>query len=602
MTIAVLAPPYPLSVRTWLQNVVMSYPRNSCDPHILVTWQMGLFNPELLVGILLVFVQLRLRSYFSIATWLVNNLTFFLPPEDELIATLNGQPVSKGSKTAVAQPLSAAEKMEIFYIRVAKTEHGVFNQTLFYELYEMFVVLVSSATIGSFIGSILTFVTPWVTPEATDHADVITYGLVSALLVALYFPLQLNFAQGWAGYEARLGLAIGFLGFILSGFLLFAPKGLFDFNVEAVAPVPSNRVILLLRAVGFTDADLVRLSPFIEVPKVSLYVSLTCLAAVFTCTTFLPSFRFARMYSAMIQDKQVSVLQKAFLHLNSVFPMLLSVLWIPCLSSHFLVPFELVKCSPRALTRDCLESDVLGLTRAMSRDIWSWYSLTESQFQSLRIDVVLFACLVRLLCFRLYIQTFLLEPRAFMTSLVCRPGLVNGAVLQNKVRLQFNYVPIIALQYLAPVGVLLTSALLYCKHMGTSLGISKCFKWVLEQFVPDVSIPPASLTLLPDPNALPDLGGFRLGAELNSTTVTLFLRGMSHFSILTADVYAAVLGFVIAFVSFTMVAVTCAGLVYSRHTAHGGIERELPTMRQNKQTPKTQKNQLKRLKVQKKTK
>ncbi|KAG7376461.1 hypothetical protein PHYPSEUDO_013379 [Phytophthora pseudosyringae] len=580
---------------------------------------MALFPPEFLAGMLLAFVQLRLRSHFSLAAWLVNGLTFFLPPEDELIATLNGQPPVKGAakagKAPAGQPLSAADKMDAFYVRVAKTEPGVFSQTLFFELYEMLVVLVSSASVGCWVGSVVSFTAAWFSAaadDADDRVDVATYGLVSAMLVALWFPLQLNFAQGWTGYEARLGLAVGFIGLIVSGFIILSPKDALDFDLERAAQLAGGRVEMVLRSLGFADADFVNMAPLAEMARVSLFFTFALFAGIFTCTTFLPSFRFARMYSEMIKDKQTAMAMKLFLHLNMFFPVLICAMWVPRLSSNILVPAELVKCSPRALTRDCLQSEVLGLTDATSSDVWKWYSLTESQFHALRVYAVFVACLVRLVCFRTHLQYFLLEPRDVMASLVGRPGLVDGTLLQNKVRLQFNYVPIIALQYLAPVCALLASAQLLMKQTATPLGIFKGISWVLQRVAPNVSIPAsltpegldaASLNVLPDPTALPNLGGFRLGDDLSKENVTPFLRGMSQFPILTAEFYEAALGFLIWFLSFVMFAVSLAGLLYWRNVAaHGSTEVEQAVVRQNKQTPKTLKNQLKGLKLNKKNK
>jgi hypothetical protein len=577
---------------------------------------MALFPPEFLAGILLAFVQLRLRSHFSLATWLVNGLTFFLPPEDELIATLNGQPLAaaKGSKAAkvpVGQPLSAADKMEKFYVRVAKTEPGVFSQTLFFELYEMLVVLVSSASVGCWIGSVVSFTAAWFSPAdiGQDKLDVATYGLMSAVLVALWFPLQLNFAQGWAGYEARLGLAVGFIGLIASGFIILSPKGLLDFDLELAAQLAGQRMAMVLRAVGFTDPDLNNLAPLAEMARITLFFSLALLAGIFTCTTFLPSFRFARMYAEMIKDKQSSIVTKLLLHLNMLFPVLICLLWVPRLSSSVLVPAELVKCSPRALTRDCLESDVLGLASSASSGVWKWYSLTQSQFHTLRIYAVFVACLVRLLCFRTHLQYFLLEPREVMASLIGRPGFVDGALLQSKVRLQFNYVPIIALQYLSPVCALLAAAQLLMQQTATPLGVFKGLSWVIQRVAPSVAIPASltaeglnavSLSVLPDPAAQPNLGGFRLGDDLNKENVTPFLKGMGEFPVLTAEFYEAALGFLIWFLSFTMFAVSLAGLLYWRNVAaHGTADVEQSEVRQNKQTPKKLKNQLKSLKMKK---
>ncbi|KAI9918099.1 hypothetical protein PsorP6_012582 [Peronosclerospora sorghi] len=552
---------------------------------------MALFPPEFLASILLAFAQLRLRSHCSLASWLVNGLNFFLPPEDELIATLNGQQQSlKGSKrlNTPGQPLSAAEKMATFYVRMATTESGVFTQTLFYELYEMLVVFVSSTVLGCWIGNLVSYAALWLSwnnEEGDSKLDMATYGLLSAILVAIWFPLQLNVVQGWATYEARLGLAAGLVGFIAAGFVILAPKGMLDFDLERAVQVLGQRLALVLRALGFTDADFVHLAPWTETLRVALLLSFAVLAGIFTCTTFLPSFRFARMYLEMIKDKRSSMSTKLQLYLDLIFPVVLCALWIPRLSKTVLVPSELVKCSPRAFTRDCLQDEIVGITTWASSDVWKWYSLTESQFHTLRMYVVWMACLVRWSCFRTFVQHFLLEPREVLAAHVGRPGLVDGALLQNQVRLQFNYVPILALQYLAPLCALVAAAQLLMKQTATSLGLFHCLSWMLQQLAPTLAMPAkvtprglhaVSLNVLPEPLAVPDLGGFTLGQDVTQASLTRFFRGMSHFPLLTADFFDASLGFLIWFLNFTVAGVRLAGLLYWRHVAgHGPAPRHI---------------------------
>ncbi|CAH0520389.1 unnamed protein product [Peronospora belbahrii] len=386
---------------------------------------------------------------------------------------------------------------------------------------------------------------------------------------------------------------------------------MFDFDLERAAQLTGERIAMVLRTVGFTHADFVNIAPLAEIARAILFFAFALLAGVFTCTTFLPSFRFARMYLEMIKNKQYSIRKRLLLHLNMFFPVLICVLWVPQLFKNVVVPLELVKCSPRALVRDCLQTEVLGLTNAASSDIWKWYSLTESQFHMLRIYVVFVACLVRLLCFRDYLQYFLLEPREVMASLVGRPGFVDGALLQSKVRLQFNYVPVIALQYLAPMCAMLTSAQLLVKQTATSLGVFNNILSVLQNVAPNLLIPAsltpegshaASLNVLPDPRSLPNFGGFKLGDDLSKENVTPFLRGMSEFPVLTAEFYEAALGFLIWYLSFTMFAVSLAGLLYWRNVGTHSSADVATAVRSNKQTSKTLKNQLKGLKMHKKNK
>lgn len=569
---------------------------------------MALFPPEFIAGLLAAFLQFRLRTYFSLASVLVNGLSFFLPPEDELIATLNGKAPSKSSSKAPAQPLSPDDKMQAFYVKVAKTEHGVFQQTLFYELYEMLVIIVTSTLAACFVGDAMAFVKPWLAAPALDvdaastsyRAEISAYGLVSALIVALWFPLQIKFAQGLATYEARLGIGIGVLGFVLALFALFAPKQLFDFDVERAVDVVGARVEIVLRAIGFVDQDLVNLAGVGAMARLALFATVATVAGVFTCTSFLPAFRFARMYTEMTADAAASRLNKALLHVNMLAPLLVAVLWIKPLALDVVVPAYLVPCSPRALARDCFATPADAEAFA-NAPVWR---MTESQFHRARIVIGLASVLVRLLCFRSHLQFFLLEIRDAIVQLVRRPGVVDGALLQSKVRIQFNYLPIIAVQYLAPVASVLASLVLLARQTGVSLGVQDAVLFALTRgagLTPPPALATVNADILPDVTP-PDFGDWRFSHDIAQDKFAHFVRGMAQFTVVPPDFHAAFLGFFLWWLSFTWFAVSAAGLVYWKNVPHftpSGVAVDDADARRNKQTPKLLKNQLKGLKMKK---
>lgn len=578
---------------------------------------MALFPPEFIAGLLAAFLQFRLRAYFSLASLLVNGLSFFLPPEDELIDTLNGK-TKGGGKNAQHQPLSADDKMQAFYVKVAKTEHGVFMQTLFYELYEMLVIIVSSTLTACLFGDVVAFVKPWLFADddaaAASQVDIASggyrpeisvYGLVSALLVALWFPLQIKFAQGLATYEAKLGVGIGFVGFVLAFFVIFAPHQLFDFNMEHAADAVGARLEIVLRTIGFVDEDFVNLASIGSTAQLALFVNMALFAGIFTCTSFLPAFRFARMYSEMTSDAGTSLVRKALLHFNMLSPLLVAVLWIKPLSVDALVPSYLVKCSPRALVRDCFaNAEDEALFNAANR----FTTLKESQFDTLRLYIVLASLLVRLLCFRSHLQFFLLEIRDSIVQMVRRPGLVDGELLKSKVRIQFNYLPIIAVQYLAPLGSLVACVVLLARQTGASLGFFDGLLWLLTKGL-GLTAPTSlasgttsSVDILPDLTP-PNFGAWRLGEEIEKEKFTQFIKGMAQFTIVTPEFHASFFGFFLWWLSFTWFAVSVAGLIYWKNVPHVADSSELDGAfggsKRNKQTPKLLKNQLKSLKMKK---
>ncbi|DBA03977.1 TPA: hypothetical protein N0F65_010630 [Lagenidium giganteum] len=553
---------------------------------------MALFPPEFIAGIIFAFFQMRLRSFFSLASFLVNKLTFFLPPEDDLIDQLNGKAPGDGKKQKQAKKeLTADERMQIFYVKCAKTESGVFQQALFFDLYEMMIMLVTSTVFAYSFGEAFAFGKQFfTTAEANDTAyqpEISVYGLFSAFFVCIWFPLQVKFAQGLTTYESRLGIGVGSLGFIVALFVLYAPKGLLDFDVENALAAVGGRIEIVLRALGFVDGDMANVARTAEWIRVLIILQIAALAGVFTSTAFLPAFRFARMYAEMTSDPQTSAIRKLLLHINMLLPLLITVFWIKPLSTDMFVPKSMVPCMDRAFTSDCVRPGAE-----------SSFGLTESKWHATRIYVVLAAVVIRLVCLRGHLQFFLIEPKDSIVQIVRRPGPVDGEILKSKVRIQFNYVPVIAIQYLAPVGALLACALLLARQTQTSMGLYSS----IASLMPSAwnATAGTSGVLLPD-NTPPNFGSFRLGADIDRDAMALVIKAMTQFQVFTPAFHVSFFGFFIWWVSFNWFVVSVAGLVYWKNAPHlsSSDEQDAADARRNKQTPKLLKNQLKSLKMKK---
>lgn len=566
-----------------------------------------LFPPEFIVGVLITFFQVRLRSFFSLASLFVNGLSFFIPPDDELIQRLNGGQKSLTGKSKQkekhSEPLSPDDKMAQFYIKVANTEHGIFQQTLFFELYEMMIILISSTLVTSWSSDAIAYWQDYNTGsvETTEtRAQISVYGLVAVILVCIWFPLQVKFAQGLDTYESRLGLGIGFIGFVVAMFFIFAPKPLFDFDLEAAVISTGDRLEIVLRTIGFVDGDMENIASFADMLRFTLFINIAMLCAVYIATAFLPAFRFARMYAEMVKDPQTGLLQKLSLHLNVLLPLLVGILWIKPLSTDIIVPSYLIHCSPRSLVRDCF-----GTSSDETTFHNSVFALTESHWNTLRIYIVLLTVVIRLLCFRSHIQFFLVEPKDSIVQIVRRPGLVDGELLKSKIRIQFNYVPIISVQYLAPVGAILAAAILFARQTGTSLGMHDAVTFVLVK-CGLVQAPSqgfqwfSSNALLPSPSA-PDIGAFRLGDEITRDTILQVTKAMSNYTVITPSFHASLFGFFLWWMNFTWFVMTVGGLIYWKNVPHVSTMEQDTAFgeRRNRETRKTLKNQLKGLKMKK---
>lgn len=547
---------------------------------------MALFPPELVAGVLVAFVQVRLRSFFSLASWFLNGLSFLLPPDEAVINQINGGPPHKKDR----QPLTIVERMSVFYVKVTQTEHGVFQHTPFYELYEMLMILLTSSLVVCLSSEMLVVIREWsglVSYESTISQSLTAYGLLSTLLVSLWFPLSIQFAQGFATYEARLGIAVGALACILAGFMIISPPNLFDFNVENAVDSVGQRIALVLRVLGFQDGDMVRVAVIGEILRTLVLIGLAGHAGVFVGSSFLGALRFSKMYLEMTQDSTVSIGTKILLHLHVILPLICGMCWIKPLATDLIVPSSMTVCAPLEVRRDCL------MTGVQSKG----WGTTESHWHTIRLYIVLVTILVRLLVFRCHIQRFLLEPRASLGRILQQPGLVDGELLQHTVRLPFNYVPILVMQYLTPVIALLSAAVLLMRQTAISLHVIDLIQWILRQSGLIDQQQPRAIWKNPE-NIGPDLNGFRLGDEITLSSMKPLMKAMNQFVLVTPSSYASFVGFLVAWLSLSWFFMTFVGIIYWKNIPHTG-QSAIPTPVKHVQAPKRLKEQRKAMKMKK---
>ena len=102
----------------------------------------------------------------------------------------------------------------------------------------------------------------------------------------------------------------------------------------------------------------------------------------------------------------------------------------------------------------------LAWVRPLAREPLARYGVVDESFELVRIAVVLFVCVVRTSMVRAHLQAHLNMAHDRVVALRREPGRISTTELQKLVVRVYYYLCVVALQYLAPVVILLFTVLM----------------------------------------------------------------------------------------------------------------------------------------------
>ncbi|KDO17718.1 hypothetical protein SPRG_16891 [Saprolegnia parasitica CBS 223.65] len=515
---------------------------------------MAVLPPTYLGAVIVLFVLFRLRHIVSLTTLLMHRVSYFLPPSNAVLEALNTPPPPKKAKTPKPEK-TATERLEAMKLHMTPIETGTLSHCLYFDLLDTMVLLGASA-----------MVVFWIQQGADASApDASYYMLVVALLLSVLFPVHVKFGHGVFGsYEARLGLGIGGLALVVACFCIYTPAGVFDFDVDGASSSLEYRVQRVLAAVAGNAT-----TPAPPTRSVSLYLggSLGLLAGVITSTQFLPALRFARMYLDFISSRAIRTRWKLVLHLNQLLPLLVA--------ATFVRPFYAPLLSG-AIVCDSADTTVFATAPRDCGDAW----MKESMFRDGRLSLVVFTALVRLACFRSHLQYFLLEPKGIITGMLLQRGRIDTSALVDKLVVPFSYIPVVALQYLAPCLTYVSAAMLLQRKAG------RCFHWMAWLDVVGVDASLVACDAATAPVASVPAFFLTAGTDLDLRTI---VTGLQSYPIALPQVFETILGFVVFWTAFSWFGVSVTGLLYWRRvgTRQSSVEQEDVVTKHMKRKPKT---------------
>ncbi|RHY85848.1 hypothetical protein DYB35_013752 [Aphanomyces astaci] len=509
-------------------------------PHHCVA--MSVLPPTYLVALILVFILVRLRRILGLPSLLLDGVAFYMPPTAAVLDSLNTPEVAKAKHQKPQK--TVGERLQAMQLTMSPITTHAMTKCLFFDLYDTLV----TATVSSVVVFAYMQVLPASTPDPSY------YLLLVSLVLSLGFPFFIQYGIS-SSYEKQLGFGVAVLGTIVALFSLYAPPSLqlLDFDVEGAAASMDGRWQVLLGAMGMPSTSSAWKTHW-------LMCLLAVLAGLVSSATLLPALRFAKMYSDFIASKAISPSWKIVLHLNMLLPVVLTWAWLRPVASSLLLGDDAVICPT---------SDTSSFSWIAPRDCGdrrlSW--LSESTFRNLRVHVLVAAALVRLACYRSHLQYFLLEPKHKVTAQLLLQGRVDTQAITDTIVGPFRNLPVICVQYLAPVGLWLSAALLFQRKAG------HCLYWMDILAQVGNPIPPSLLCAAQVTDLLPTtpLFAFEHSQVLGWPEFEALLHGLREFPLAEPLWYQSVLGFVVWWSALSWCVLSAVGLVYWRQAA--GLQR-----------------------------
>lgn len=492
---------------------------------------MALFAPATLVSILVLFFLFRLRTFFwSVGQHVLVNLAFLNVPSDTEVAQLNSR-YPKVNKKFVAQK-TVEERLALLKLTctrlVPQPKDGqlILAHAMWFTLYD----LIMTCALGMILTSVWTTIVRGVFTEVPVGVTYIrTVLTLTCLGSALVFPIRIT--KHWMSLsESQMALSAGVLGCIITMFLLTIPDDVtcFDFAFDLAWEHSAAQARTLARTF-FGDAE-VSAWPLV---RLGFQLFWACLSGYVVTMMFLPIVRFTKSYHVLTTqqsspDERLSKFRLLLLHLVFVFPLVLTLLWIKPLSS-----------------------DLVGCTR--------------STFVTIRWSLILVYVGLRALVTRVQLESYLMEPQSDILRVIhTTKGKIDGQKsIQDRVMIQFNYFPVVLLQYAAPLILLLSLALVLEQR---SVEIQP-FPW--EHMAPDVPLAPLVFRLENGTVLQPPMFQYldTVEDDRRMEIWTTIARGLAQASIIPPQVIESYVGFLVFWISGVWMSLSLCAISYWRKFA-----------------------------------
>ncbi|KAL2092367.1 hypothetical protein ACEWY4_012165 [Coilia grayii] len=273
-------------------------------------------------------------------------------------------------------------------------------------------------------------------PSGEMNISVVWCLLVLAFVIKILFSLTAHYFKLEEGGERSLCITFAFFFFVKAMAILIVTENYLEFGLETGFANFSESAVQFLENQGLQSQG--------PISKLTFKLILALLCSLIGAFLTFPGLRLAQMHLDALTLTTGKVTQ-TFLHINFLAPLIMVLLWV------------------KPLTKDYIMNPTLGKE--------SVPLMSEQTFDTLRLWAILLLCALRLAMMRRHLQAYLNLAQKAVQQMKKEAGRISTVDLQKMVARVFYYLCVIALQYVAPLVMLLHTTLLLKTLGGHSWGV-----------------------------------------------------------------------------------------------------------------------------------
>ncbi|XP_076466101.1 transmembrane protein 161B-like [Babylonia areolata] len=371
----------------------------------------------------------KLSPFYSFGRWLLSNrLVRYLHPSDEELKQLAG--ISKGGEKGKGRrqdykKMMTNPKEESFQVPrnlplqldTAKVESLDLVPLQYYTEYQWLMDFSLSTVIVYILTEVYYVI-------GQHHIEFNASVLWCLLSIAFCFRVLMSqtsvYLRTEEGGEKVLLFTFGFFFLVLGMGILVVGDGVLEFGLEEGYRNFSDGAMEFLKKQGVESHGPVSFMTF--------RILLIGFCAITGALLTFPGLRLAKLHLDSLKYHKENFVLQVLLHINYMLPVVIILLWVKPIGRDFL-------CGGGAF--------------------WGNQYLFHNQFDALRLLVVVGTCVARILFMPLFMQSHLNMAHEKVERMKKESGRIGSLELQKMVARVFYYLCMVAIQYLAPVLLLL---------------------------------------------------------------------------------------------------------------------------------------------------
>ncbi|KAI1239732.1 hypothetical protein IHE44_0011160 [Lamprotornis superbus] len=404
----------------------------------------GVIGVQLVVTMVMASVIQKIIPHYSLARWLLcsGSLQWYQHPTEEELRILAGKQRGKSKKDRKYnghienKPLTIPKDIDLHLETKFVTERDTIE-------YQWLVDFTVAATVVYVVTEAYYSI---MKPSQEMNISIILFSLTT-----YYFKVE-------DGGERSVCVTFGFFFFVKAMAILIVTENYLEFGLESafyftkgILRLYCNKINICVPA-GFSNFSESAMQ-FLEkqglesqgpVSKLTFKLFLAVLCSLIGAFLTFPGLRLAQMHLDALNLATEKITQ-TLLHINFLAPLFMVLLWV------------------KPITKDYVMSPPLGKETIPL--------MSEDTFDTMRLWIIILLCVLRLAMMRHHLQAYLNLAQKCVDQMKKEAGRISMVELQKMVARVFYYLCVIALQYVAPLVMLLHTTLLL-KTLGN-------YSWVI---------------------------------------------------------------------------------------------------------------------------